>query len=217
MIDISDIVQRVSIMAIPILLAVTFHELAHGYVADRLGDPTARLAGRLTLNPLKHLDPIGTLVFLITRMIGWAKPVPVNPWNFRNPVKDMALVAAAGPMTNILIAIVSAVLYRLMVPMIGSGVGEAGDRILIPVFLMVKMSVAINVGLAIFNAIPIPPLDGGRILVGILPREQAEAIGKLEPYGFIILLILIFTGVTDFLIIPVIRLIIGLLIGGRFF
>lgn len=217
MIDISEIVQRVSIMAIPILVAVTFHELAHGYVSDRLGDPTARLAGRLTLNPLKHLDPIGTLVFLITRMIGWAKPVPVNPWNFKNPVKDMALVAAAGPMTNILIAIVSAVLYRLMAPMIGSGIGEAGDRILIPVFLMVKMSVAINVGLAIFNAIPIPPLDGGRILAGILPREQAEAIGKLEPYGFIILLILIFAGVTDFLIIPVIRLIIGLLIGGRFF
>jgi Zn-dependent protease len=172
-------------------------------VAYRLGDPTAKLAGRLTLNPFKHLDLVGTLVFLITRMIGWAKPVPVNPYNLRNPKRDMMWVALAGPATNLGIAVVSSLLFRLIVhipvtsPLIAS-------KVILPVALILQISVLLNIGLAVFNAIPVPPLDGSKILMGLLPPKQALAYSRIEPYGFIILIGLIFFRITDYLIFPII-------------
>src|SRR3989304_3031407 len=145
-------------MVVPMLLAITFHELAHGWVADRLGDPTPRLSGRLTFNPIKHLDLVGPLVFFFTRMIGWAKPVPVNPYNFRNPRQDMIWVALAGPLTNLALAAASALAFRGLEWLAFSSYSSV--LILTPVMHMARASVIINVGQAVFNIIPIPPLDG---------------------------------------------------------
>ena len=197
-------IQQISILVLPILLAVTLHEVAHGWVADRLGDPTARLAGRLTLNPIKHLDLIGTLVFFFTRMVGWAKPVPVNPFMFKDPRRDMMWVALAGPMSNILLAGVFAIVLRFVLQL-SFPPFPLLLKIFVPVALMLKVGVVINLGLAIFNIIPIPPLDGGRILAGLLPRETAEVFAKIEPYGFLILIFLIVTRVVEFLVFPVIN------------
>lgn len=202
-------------MAVPLLAAVTFHEVAHGLVADKLGDPTARFAGRLTLNPLRHLDPIGTLVFIFTRMIGWAKPVPVNPYNFKKPRRDMMWVSLAGPGANFLIALISAFLYNILrdiPPLAGEGVFV--EKILIPLLSMLRYGVILNIGLAVFNLIPVPPLDGSKILMGVLPHKQAVTYSKIEPYGFIILLGLIFLGVTSYIIFPIIITLKYLLIGG---
>ncbi len=198
-------------MAVPLLGAVTFHELAHGYVAYRLGDPTAKLAGRLTLNPIKHLDFLGTLVFIVTQMIGWAKPVPVNPYNLRNPRRDMIWVSLAGPVTNLLIAVLSALLYKMVVALPVQNVFFI-KKVLVPVALMLQISVILNIGLAVFNAIPIPPLDGSKILMGILPPRQALAYSKIEPYGFFIILALIFLRVIDYVIFPLIVFLKNLLI-----
>ncbi|HEB75265.1 MAG TPA: site-2 protease family protein [Nitrospirae bacterium] len=201
--DIVGIIRQVVLMAVPILLAVTFHELAHGYVAYRLGDPTAKHAGRLTLNPLKHLDPVGTLVFLVTRMIGWAKPVPVNPYNLRNPRRDMMWVSIAGPAANMALAVASALAYKIML-MLPVTDPLLLQKIFLPLSMMLQISVVINIGLAVFNTIPVPPLDGSKILMGLLPARQAIAYSRIEPYGFFILLALIFLRITDFLIFPVI-------------
>lgn len=210
-----SIIQDIAILAVPVLLAVTFHELAHGWVADKLGDPTARLLGRLTLNPIKHLDPIGTLVFFLTRMIGWAKPVPVNPLNFRDPLKGMMWVAVAGPVTNLFLAAVSAVILRLLLAS-GAFFDPSLSFIMKPLYMMIQVSVIINVGLAVFNFIPIPPLDGSKVLMGLLSREQAEIFAKIEPYGFLILILLIMTDVFHIILSPIIRFIVSLLLGGRF-
>ncbi|GBE36096.1 peptidase family M50 [bacterium BMS3Bbin07] len=209
--DIVEIIRQVILMAVPILLAVTFHELAHGYVAYRLGDHTAKDAGRLTLNPLKHLDPLGTLVFLVTRMIGWAKPVPVNPYNLRDPKRDMMWVSIAGPAANMALAVVSAILYKLML-MLPVTEPLLIRKILLPVAMMLQMSVVLNIGLAVFNLIPIPPLDGSKILMGLLPVRQAIAYSRIEPYGFFILLALIFFRITDYVIFPIIIFLRNLLI-----
>ncbi len=198
-------------MAVPILLAVTFHELAHGYVAYKFGDHTAKDAGRLTLNPLKHLDPLGTLVFIVTRMIGWAKPVPVNPYNLKNPKKDMMWVSIAGPAANMVLAVVSAILYKLMLTLPVTD-PILVKRILLPLAMMLQMSVVLNIGLAVFNLIPVPPLDGSKILMGLLPASQAIAYSRIEPYGFFILLALIFFRITDYLIFPIIIFLRNLLI-----
>ncbi len=208
--SLTNTLQQIVVLAPPILLAVTVHEVAHGYVADRLGDPTARMAGRLTLNPLKHLDLVGTLVFFLTRMIGWAKPVPVNQFNLRNPRRDMIWVALAGPASNIGMAVICALAYRFLGGMrlesnISMMVAEA-------LFLMVRAGVMVNVGLAVFNLIPIPPLDGSNILAGMLPPEQARTYLKIGRYGFIILVLLIVSGAVDRVVFPVIRTIISLLI-----
>ncbi len=204
--------QQVVLMIPPVLLAVTFHEFSHGWVADKFGDPTARLMGRLTLNPLKHLDVMGTLVFVITRMIGWAKPVPVNNRNFRRPRQDMMWVALAGPMSNLLLAIVSTLAFHLLRSFFVAN--EFGVKVIFPLVLMAQISVQINIALAIFNLIPIPPLDGGRIVSGLLSHEKAAVFDRIEPYGFIILILLIFSNVLEIVLFPVMRVVINLFLGG---
>ena len=206
-----NIIQTIAILAPPLLLALTLHEFAHAWVADKLGDPTPRFMGRLTLNPLKHLDPMGTLAFILTRMIGWAKPVPVNPRNFKNPHKAMMWVALAGPLTNLFLASVSAILLKILLL---SGLSNSlGQSISEPLFLMLIRSVQINVGLAIFNLIPLPPLDGGRIMTGLLPMEKALVFSRIEPYGPIILIFLIFSNILNYTLIPIIITTSRLLLG----
>jgi len=205
--DMQHLLQQLIILAPPFLFALTFHELAHGYVAWNLGDPTARNAGRLTMNPLKHLDPLGVLAFIIMK-IGWAKPVPVNPVYFKDPRKGMLLVALAGPGANLVLAVASALLVKLLLlfpflPMF----------VLMPVAQMLAASVWINVMLAVFNILPIPPLDGSKILMGVLPPDMARSYEKLEPYGFILLLVLFYLGIISKVIMPIIRFANTLLLG----
>ncbi len=171
MVDLYQIV----LLAPPILLALTFHEYAHGYVAFRLGDPTAKMAGRLTLNPISHLDPIGTIMLFIVHF-GWAKPVPVDPRYFRNPKQDMLWVALAGPATNMVLAFISGILLSLFVQ--GGIIGPSGMFI-----LMLQYSLIINLALAIFNMLPIPPLDGSKVLRGLLPYSSQHIADQLEMYG----------------------------------
>lgn len=194
------------IIQIPVLLlALTFHEFAHGYVAYRLGDPTAKSQGRLTLNPLKHLDPLGTIAFIFIKF-GWAKPVPVNPYYFRNPKKDMLLVALAGPATNLALAVICSLLAKGMVPVMHIFAGSAlNTTVFYPLQMCFVYSVWINVLLCIFNFLPIPPLDGSRILMGILPDNLGQQFAQLERFSFIIILILVFSGVLGKIIMPLIK------------
>jgi Zn-dependent protease len=212
MFDLTQFILNMSVRLPAILAALTFHEYAHGWVADRLGDPTARLSGRLTFNPLAHLDPVGTLA-LIFSPVGWAKPVPVNFGNLRHPRRDMVWVAAAGPGANLILAALCAWALRLWGG--AAGLAEPGwlMGMLTPLLLMLRLSVVINVALAIFNLIPLLPLDGGRVMEGLLPPRQAASYGRLERYGFVILLVLIFSGAVDRLIWPPIALVAGLLLG----
>ncbi|MGB3224682.1 MAG: site-2 protease family protein [Desulforhopalus sp.] len=192
------------ILAPPLLFALTLHELAHGFIAFHLGDPTARDAGRLSLNPLKHLDPLGTIAFFFIK-IGWAKPVPVNPSYFRNPKKDMLWVALAGPLTNLVLAIASAILTKgiwLLATVLPYS--AAAEAVLVPINSMLIASVWINLVLCIFNFLPIPPLDGSRIITGILPDRLALSYMKIERFGFVLILVLAFSGVLSKVIVPVI-------------
>ena len=208
---IENILYKLSIMLVPGLLAITCHEVSHGYVAWRYGDPTARMLGRLTLNPLKHIDIFGTLMLVVVG-IGWAKPVPVVMENLRNPKRDMIWVSAAGPITNLMLAIVSAGLLRLLLAL-PSGSGTAGF-IIQPLSYMASFSIYINLLLAFFNMIPIPPLDGGRVLMGLLPYRQAEALGRIEPYGMMLIIVLVFfTPVFSYLLLPMLMVGIKLLAG----
>ncbi|MFZ3207678.1 MAG: site-2 protease family protein [Geobacteraceae bacterium] len=207
---------KLSIMLAPALMAITCHEVSHGFVADKLGDNTARSMGRLTLNPLKHLDIIGTLMVFIIG-IGWAKPVPVNFNNLRNPKRDMIWVAVAGPVTNFALALLSAFLMRALAAA-GEGIptGSPFQLMLEPLMLMLAFSVYINLLLAIFNLIPVPPLDGGRVAVGLLPYRQAQAYARIEPFGMIIIIVLVFfTNLFSYVISPILSLAIHLLAGPK--
>ena len=205
-----QILHTISYMALPLLLAIVLHEYAHGWVANRLGDATAREQGRLTMNPLAHVDPVGTVILPLLCLLmpggfflGWAKPVPVNPARLRNPRRDMALVAAAGPGMNLLLALASALLLSLLLSLDPSladswppqpGMAPRRDlsgMLLLPLAVMALYSVFINVLLMMFNLIPIPPLDGGRVLTSLLPARSAAAVGRLEPYGMLIIVGLI--------------------------
>ncbi len=187
-------------MAIPVVLAITLHEAAHGLVAYKFGDPTAKYAGRLTLNPIAHIDPFGTILLPIITyilagfIIGSAKPVPVNFANLRNPKRDMIWVGAAGPGVNIALALVCGILFQVLVAQsvnISAGSGLL-SYIAVPLILMLKEGIKWNIVLAVFNLIPVPPLDGSRILAGLLPYKQAQFLGRLEPYGLLIISFLVF-------------------------
>lgn len=206
--DFSRLIQEIVIYAPPFLLALTVHEFAHGYVASRFGDPTAARLGRLTLNPLKHLDPLGVIAFFIMK-IGWAKPVPVDARYFKNPAKDLLLVSLAGPGANMVTAIVSGILAKIL-----AAVGFLLPQIIFwPLMQMLVAGVWINVLLAVFNLVPIPPLDGSKILMGMLPPSSARAFAKLEPFGFFILLGLFYSGILPRLIMPIIHFANSLIIG----
>ncbi|MDR2336040.1 MAG: site-2 protease family protein [Burkholderiaceae bacterium] len=194
--DASNLIQSILIYALPVLFAITVHEAAHGYVARHFGDNTALMMGRITLNPIKHIDPIGTilmplLLYFSTSgafLFGYAKPVPVNFSNLRNPKRDMIWVALAGPMVNFIMAILWAVLLLLL---LGFGVNER-------FFLaMAKAGVSVNLVMWAFNLFPLPPLDGGRVLTGLLPWKQAHWLARLEPYGFFIVMGLVLMGVVS--------------------
>ena len=213
----TETIQRLLISALPILIAITFHEVAHGYVALRLGDPTAKLLGRLTLNPLAHIDIFGTILLPLIMYattgfaFGYAKPVPINPMNFRNPRKGMALSAVSGPATNIALALLSGIILKfLLIPLSEISPTLIGEAILYPMQKMLAVSVLINFMLAALNMIPIPPLDGGRVLAGLLPSKLSFSFSKIEPFGFIIVLILFYTHVTDYILWPFILLFIKL-------
>ncbi len=207
--DYTDIVRQLLLAAPAILIAITFHEIAHGFVAYKLGDPTAKVMGRLTINPLAHIDPVGTILmplmlFILSRgqfMFGSAKPVPVNFYNLKRPRRDSALVSAAGPATNVIIAFVSILLLILSykLPYWGAFVGS---RIITPIQLMLQYSISFNIFIAAFNLLPIPPLDGGRIVTSLLPGRHAYQFGKLEPYGIFIVIILWVTGIAQYIIAP---------------
>lgn len=175
---------------VAILIAATCHEFAHAFVADRLGDPTARTLGRLSLNPLVHLDLLGTLFFVLFGF-GWARPVPVNPRNFQSPRQGMLQVAAAGPLANVTVAFILGALVKSQ--------AYAFPPI---VAVLIARVVWINVILVIFNLIPVPPLDGSRILESVLPADQALAFSRLQPYGMLVLLLLLYTGVVGRLLVP---------------
>lgn len=206
------IIQAISILALPILFAITLHEVAHGLVARHYGDRTAELLGRLSLNPLRHIDPVGTVIvpialFAFTGFIfGWAKPVPVDFRNLRNPRRDMALVALAGPMANLGMALIWAILMKLGM-MLHPGTPFIGE----PLVYMSAVGIFLNLILMVLNLLPIPPLDGGRVLAGIVPPRYAALLDRVEPFGFFILLFLLLAGLLGHLLWPPLMYLMGLI------
>lgn len=198
-----SIIQKIVIYALPVIFAITVHEAAHGYVAKYFGDMTAFNAGRISLNPLRHIDPFGTILLpALTIMLGgilfgWAKPVPVDFSRLRNPKKDMLWVAAAGPASNFIMAIFWALAMKYAV--------VSPDAIAYPLALMAKAGVSINIVLMVLNLLPLPPLDGGRIAVSLLPSHLARQFAQIERYGFFILIALLFSGVLNFILDPFIN------------
>jgi Zn-dependent protease len=197
---------QVFLVFIVLLFSLTVHEAAHAWSADRLGDPTARILGRVSLNPLVHIDPIGTILFPLLAIvagvpvIGWAKPVPVNVQKLRHTRRDYVLVAAAGPASNLTLAVIAALILRLM-PVSPVTLGEA--NITVPIASMLSRALYLNVLLAVFNMIPIPPLDGGNVIGGLLPRALAQRFDALiRPYGFILLYALMLTRGLEYLVVP---------------
>ena len=199
-----NLAQRIAIWVLPVLFAITIHEVAHGWVARALGDPTAMMLGRLTVNPLKHIDPIGTvllpglLLYAGGFVFGWARPVPVTRENLRDPHRDMALVAAAGPTANLVMA-----LFWTLVVRLGTLIHEALPWLGVPLVYMGVAGIFINLILLLLNLVPILPLDGGRILAALLPRRVAARWARMEPYGLVILLALLALGVLGQALSPV--------------
>lgn len=218
--DLFDEVQRLAVLILPVLFAITVHEAAHGYVARLLGDRTAEMLGRVTLNPLKHIDLVGTVlvplgIFFLSSiggggfLFGWAKPVPINGRNLRDPQRDMALVAAAGPGANLLMAILWGLALK-----VGIGLEDTSEWVAVPLQLMGLFGVLINVWLMVLNLFPLLPLDGGRVLTALLPQRWAAGFARLEPYGMVILLGLLLTGILGRILRPVVILIASLVPGG---
>ncbi len=218
-VDPEYIIRQIIVSAVPILIAIILHEVSHGFVANKLGDPTAKMLGRLTLNPLAHIDLFGTILMPLILLVsthgqfvfGYAKPVPINPHNFRNPKRDMAISAAGGPLMNIAIALVSVIALKyLIVPLAYGASADVMLKMIKPMGMMLNASIQINIVLAAFNLLPIPPLDGGRVLMGFLPVSQANALGKVEPYGMIIVLVLLVTGIASVIVTPLISFLMSL-------
>jgi Zn-dependent protease len=218
-----DTIQQIALWALPVLIAIVFHEVAHGWVAYRLGDPTAARMGRLTLNPIAHIDPIGTILLPALLIIsnapflfGYAKPVPVNFNNLNNPKRDMIWVALAGPVTNLLLALGCILVLKMGLPLITPGTHFSSATLvdfLAPLALMAKNGVLINSVLAVFNAFPLPPLDGGRVAVGLLPEPYSYMLARVEPYGFLILIVLLMTRVLDKIVGPPVEFLINFYFG----
>ena len=206
---------QIFILFIVLLFSLTVHEMAHAWTADRLGDPTARLLGRVSLNPMVHADLIGTIIFPLIAMvsgaplIGWAKPVPVTVRYLRHPRRDYMLVAAAGPISNLVLALFAALLLAI-VPVSPQLVGES--NVSVPIVKLLVGLVNLNVLLAVFNLLPIPPLDGGNVLAGLLPPNLAAVFNKLRPYGFVLLYALILTPAFSYIVIPPYRFIVSWLL-----
>jgi Zn-dependent protease len=200
-----NIVQQVAVWALPVLFAITVHEVAHGWVAQRLGDPTAMMLGRLTLNPIKHIDPVGTVVvpllllFMGGFIFGWAKPVPITWENLKHPKRDMILVAAAGPLSNLCMAILWAGVMKtaLVLP-----TTHATQSLVLAMFYMGSAGITINIVLMVLNLLPLPPLDGGRVVSGLLPDPMSWQFNRIEPYGFLVLLVLLATGILGYIMSP---------------
>lgn len=205
-----NLIQKIAIYALPVLLAITVHEAAHGYAARHFGDRTAEMLGRLTLNPLKHIDPIGTVLIpaialaLGGFLFGWAKPVPVDTRNLRQPKRDMLWVAAAGPAANLLMAIGWVLMLKL-------AAGFEGSSYQAPLNFMAQAGIHINVILLVLNLLPLPPLDGGRILLSLLPHRTAHTLAQVEPYGMFILIGLMVTGLLAVIMQPLLRATFGML------
>ena len=203
---------QIFILFVVLLFSLTVHEMAHAWTADRLGDPTARLLGRVSLNPIVHADVIGTVVFPLislasgATLIGWAKPVPVNMRHLRHPRRDYVLVAAAGPASNLLLALAASI-ASLLLPVSPQTIGE--PNVTAPLAALLGQLLRLNVLLAVFNMVPIPPLDGGNVLAGLLPRSLAAPFNQLRPYGFLLLYALIFTGGFEHIVVPPYRFIVS--------
>ena len=199
------LVQRVAVWALPLVFAVTVHEAAHGWVADRLGDPTARQLGRITFNPIPHIDPVGTILVPLLMLsftgflIGWAKPVPVAVQRLRSPKRDMAVVAAAGPAVNLAMGLIWTLVMLLAHRLIHSMPVVAE-----PLLLMAVAGVFVNLVLMAINLLPVPPLDGGRVVTGLLPMAAARVYARIEPFGMIILILLLISGVIGMILGPVV-------------
>lgn len=205
------LIQKIAVSALPIIFAITVHEAAHGYAAKYFGDLTAAHMGRITLNPLKHIDPIGTIVLPAITLLaggvlfGWAKPVPVNFANLRNPKKDMLWVAAAGPASNFVMAVFWALMLNF-----SDSLPTATAQF---VSHMSGVGIMINLVLMVLNLLPLPPLDGGRIAVSLLPMDMAMRLSQVERYGFIILIFLLFTGILGKIILPIINFFAQIILG----